>query len=342
AGELDPKGLKNNLDKVMAEMASLLAADHPGDLPRMIDLAALHGDERFAQRYALAELLTEYVLLRPIIVEHVTRRLGRPLDPAEASSLHLAVDITVQQGVLAYDKHHREELEHQNENRAKYLSFLSHDLRGGLNGVLLMIEVLRRELQPHAQFGESIEDLDTMRRSILDTVGTMDRFLQAEKLRSGRIQPQLGPVVVRDLLTEVATAFVPQAKAKGLDLRIDVPDGTTITSDKNLLVLILQNLISNAVKYTKAGDLRVAAESPCADTTAICRLSVIDTGPGIDAQGLENLTKPYTRGATHGQKGTGLGLTIARHAADLLGAKLWATSEVGKGTAFHVDIPAGK
>jgi signal transduction histidine kinase len=71
----------------------------------------------------------------------------------------------------------------------------------------------------------------------------------------------------------------------------------------------------------------------------LCRLSVVDTGAGLDAETLDKLFTPYTRGATHGQKGTGLGLTIARHAADLLGARLWATSEVGKGTAFHVDIP---
>ncbi len=342
AGGLSRDELKNNLDKVIALIADLLAADRPVDWPAMTTMAAEHGDVRFGQRYALEELLTEYTLLRPIIVEHVTRRLGRPLEPTEGTSLHLAIDITVQQGVLAYDVHHRQELEQQNESRAKYLSFLSHDLRGGLNGVLLMIEVLRRELQPHAQFGESVEDLDTMRRSILETVATMDRFLQAEKLRSGRIQPQLGPVVVRELLNDAATGFIPQAKAKGLELTIDVPDGTTITSDKNLLVLILQNLLSNAVKYTKSGRIRVAAVSPCPDSTAVCRLSVTDTGPGVDAPSLEHLFKPYIRGQTHGQKGSGLGLTIARHAADLLGVRLWATSEVGKGTAFHVDIPAAK
>jgi signal transduction histidine kinase len=90
------------------------------------------------------------------------------------------------------------------------MSFLSHDLRGGLNGVLLMIEVLRRDLSQQAQFASSVEDLDLMRRSILETVGTMDRFLHAERFRQGKVQVRPAPIDLAALAQEVTGQFAYQ------------------------------------------------------------------------------------------------------------------------------------
>ena len=128
----------------------------------------------------------------------------------------------------------------------------------------------------------------------------------------------------------------PAAVVEGLELRCEVaPDASKIVSDRELLLMILQNLVGNAIKYSKQGAVRIVA----AKQGQGCRLSVVDEGPGIDEQQLAKMFQPFARGETHGQAGTGLGLSIARQAADLLGAKLWAESQLGRGSAFHLDLP---
>jgi signal transduction histidine kinase len=232
--------------------------------------------------------------------------------------------------------HQQREIQSSAEAQSKYLAFLSHDLRGSLNGILLMLEVLRRELTGTA-FQNSLEDLDLMRRSILDTVGTMDRFLHAEKFRRGKVEVKLGEVNLAILVPEVVSQISPQAKNKNVNILIDTSHCPHIVSDRDLLLLILQNLANNAVKYSGGGTVRISAGPTPAGG---CRLSVEDEGPGIASEKLATLFEPFMRGDTHGQAGVGLGLSIARQAADLLKAKLWAETVVGKGSTFILELPA--
>jgi len=258
------------------------------------------------------------------------------MEVEELSALNLAVDVAVRRGVVSFAAEQRNELQAVVEAQTKYLSFLSHDLRGGLNGVLLMIEVLRRDLVKEPKFGESLEDLDVMRRSILETVGTMDRFLHAERFRKGKVQIRPARIDVKRLVNEVATHFSYQAKDKKINFVQDVPEGVAITSDKELVTVILQNLVGNAVKYQPTGEVRIKVGC---DGDGVCLISVIDQGPGIAPEKLEQLFAAFSRGETHGQPGTGLGLSIARQAADLLKAKLWAESKQGQGSTFQLQLP---
>jgi signal transduction histidine kinase len=203
--------------------------------------------------------------------------------------------------------------------------------------VLLMVEVLKRELAGEPKFHESVEDLDSMRRSILDTVATMDRFLHAERFRQGKVQPHNTTVDVCHVLHDLSTQFTYQARDKGIELNLDIRDGVTTITDKDLLAMILQNLISNAVKYTPKGEVRVTADKQSDGAIAI---AVIDQGPGIANDKLASLFDPFTRGETHGQPGVGLGLSIAHQAAELIGAKLTAESTLGQGSTFRLVLPA--
>jgi len=175
-----------------------------------------------------------------------------------------------------------------------------------------------------------------MRRSILETVSTMDRFLHAERFRKGKVQVRPTRLDMKRVINDVATHYSYQAKDKDLRLVQDVSDGVAITSDKELVGMILQNLVANAVKYSPKGEVRIKVG--CDDRLG-CLISVIDQGPGIAPEKLEQLFTPFARGETHGQPGTGLGLSIARQAADLLKAKLWAESKQGEGSTFHLELP---
>jgi signal transduction histidine kinase len=256
----------------------------------------------------------------------------------ESLALQVGIDAAVRGSVIAFTEHQQRQLAAATEAQSKYLSFLSHDLRGGLNGIFLMIEVLRRELSGQPQLAEILQDLDSMRRSILETVGTMDRFLHAEKFRKGKVQVKPGPVNLSSLLGEIGSQFSYQAKDKQIELKVDAPTGVQVTSDRELLSLVLQNLVSNAVKYTPGnGAVRVAANSGGAGKG--WRVEVADQGPGIPPDRLSELFDSFTRGPTHGQPGIGLGLAIAQQAAQLLGARLWVESQPGNGSTFYIDLP---
>jgi signal transduction histidine kinase len=336
ASELSIKQLHNDLPNILALIADALEADEPKATKALMDEAVTHGEVRYDQNFNIGDVLIEYSILRRILCEEVIRHLDREMEVEELSALNLAVDVAVRRGVVSFAAEQRNELQAVVEAQTKYLSFLSHDLRGGLNGVLLMIEVLRRDLAKEPKFGESLEDLDVMRRSILETVGTMDRFLHAERFRKGKVQVRPARIDVKRLVNEVATHFSYQAKDKKINFVQEVPDGIAVTSDKELVTVILQNLVGNAVKYQPTGEVRIKVGC---DGDGVCLISVIDHGPGIAPEKLEQLFAPFARGDTHGQPGTGLGLSIARQAADLLKAKLWAESKQGQGSTFQLQLP---
>ena len=329
--------LRDDMPEVLEQMAVSLESDRSAETQELLQALPKHGVVRFHQSFSLAEMLIEYDLLRALVMEEVVTKLGRPIEAIEVVALDGALSLAGRRSVLAFVNHQSAQLKAATDAQSKYLSFLSHDLRGGLNGVLLMIEVLKRELAGEPRFAETIGDVDSMRRSLLDTVATMDRFLHAERFRKGKVQLRPGPVNLRNLLGEIAAHFNYQAKEKGLVVRAEMPAECTVTSDRELLTLILQNLLSNAVKYAERGEIVVTVKSAEGGS---CLIAVRDEGPGIEPDRLEEMFESYNRGETHGKPGMGLGLSIARQAADFLGAKLWAESAKGRGSTFFIRIPA--
>lgn len=336
ADELTFAQVRDDLPIVLEQMARALEADRAAPTEKLSELAPRHGEVRFHQSFNVDQLLGECQLLRPIVIERVTALLGRPLEPDEAIALHGGLDLIVRRSTAAFVMHQTAQLRAATEAQSKYLSFLSHDLRGGLNGVFLMIEVLRRELVKEPKFSESLGDLEVMRRSIFETIGTMDRFLHAERFRKGKVQVKLGRVDLGQLIAEISTQFTYLANDKKLELKVDRQPCPSIT-DRELVTMILQNLLSNAIKYTSKGSVRVSARA--ASDGGGCLIAVADDGQGIAEDTLTGLFGAFTRGDTHGQPGVGLGLSIARQAADVLGARLWAESKVGQGSTFFLQLP---
>jgi signal transduction histidine kinase len=280
--------------------------------------------------------MLDYQILRRTVIEELSGRLGRAMTDREGMALHGGLDVAMRQAVSEFAKHLSGEITAEAETMSKYLSFLSHDLRGGLNGAILMIEVLKRDLANEPKFESSMEDLDVVRRSMLETVATMDRFLHAERLRRGKMPVKIGTVDLKELLAAVvrnANYQIAEHKAK---VETDVAEPTTIENDRDALMIILQNLLGNAIKYSSGKPVRIVTRPR--DGGAV-RVSVIDQGPGIAPEKLTTLFAPFQRGETYGKKGIGLGLTIARQAATLLGGQVTAESQPGQGATFHLDLP---
>jgi signal transduction histidine kinase len=340
ADELTRKQLDNSLPDVLEQMARAFAAAEPGPTERLIESSPAHGETRFHQEFNFDELLVEYAILRRVIVEEVARELRDAVSPVHCIELNQAMDIALRQAAVAYADHQAGRLKAEADAMAKYLAFLSHDLRGGLNGALLTIEVLRRDLMNDPRYASSVDDLDAMRRSMLGTVATMERFLSAEKLRRGSMPVKVERVDLAAVFHDVARTLAVHTSTSGQRVEIDPDAVPTLHTDRELLTMVLTNLLSNAIKYGGGEPVRLTARcgAQLPDSIA-CRVSVIDRGPGIAPDQMAKLFAPFTRGETYGQKGVGLGLFIARQAADLLGARLWAESHPGEGATFHLDVP---
>ena len=249
----------------------------------------------------------------------------------------MGIDTALQRGVTAYVQHLGEELRASAEAESKYLSFLSHDLRNHLNGVGLMLEALRLRFVDAPQPAEELGEIDSLLRAVHETVEGMDRLLQAERLRKQAVKLKLGPVKLRELAATIIAPVEATASYKGVAIENEVPADAVAQSDRELIALLLQNLLGNAVKFSARGVVRVGAtEDPLG-----WRLYVSDQGPGIAPDRVKTLFDAFTRGETHGQPGIGLGLNIASHAARLLGSELQAQSKLGDGSTFSVTLPEG-
>jgi signal transduction histidine kinase len=342
ADELTLNQLRDHLPQILDQAVEALASCHDEPLSELVEMTRSHGSMRFHQQFNVQELIVEYRLLRRILVEEIDRGLGGKLAVSQVVVLNMAVDTALQQGVLSFIQHQKEQLRAAGEVQSRYLSYLSHDLRNNLNGCTLMLEVLRQRLAGLEGFSDDVSDIATIQRSVAETIAGMDRILQAERLRKAAVRPHVDRLDLGSVIHDAVKQGSRAANGKGLKLEADVPPGASAESDRELLGLVLQNLIGNAVKYSTTGTITVRAKPWLDAETGEPRgweVSVIDQGPGIAPQHRQRLFDAFSRGDTHGQPGVGLGLAIAAHAARLLGGHLAFESEVGAGSTFRVYLP---
>jgi len=341
ADTLTLKELRNSLPQILVKIADALETDEAGPTQDLIEGSKIHGIARIHDEYNVCELLVEYRLLRRILFEQVAEQLDEPVSKNQMIALNMAVDTTIQSGIVAFTDFQRGQIKAGSEVQAKYLSFLSHDLRNHLNHATLTLELLGRRLERNPGFTESVKDVVSIQRSIFQTIAGMDRLLRAEQLRNQSIKLNLGPVDLQRMFAEVVSIAFSEAQAKGLSIDAITPSGAQIVSDRDLLMLVLHNLVGNAVKYSSRGKIQISAdEAP--DPARGWILSVSDQGPGIAPEHLQHLFEAFRRGDTHGQSGLGLGLSIASHAAKLLDGRMEIDSTVGKGSTFSLHLPAAK
>ncbi|WP_342109363.1 hybrid sensor histidine kinase/response regulator [Methylobacterium sp. SI9] len=228
----------------------------------------------------------------------------------------------------------KEEAETANRSKTRFLAAASHDLLQPVNAARLSISALADlDVPPEARTiaGQVERGLQT----IEDLIKTL---LDISKLDAGIVRPQLQPVFLPDLLAELAESFKPFAERKGLRLAVRCPD-LTVVSDGVLLQRILQNLVSNAVRYTGAGGIVLAARRRAGGV----RVEVTDTGCGIAAEECALVFDEFFRGGARSssgdEPGLGLGLSIVRRMAQALDHPLTLASRPGHGTRVTLSLP---
>ena len=339
ADKLTFSQLRDHLPTTLVKMAEALESTSPAQTRTLINHNSDHGVLRFHQGYNVEELIIEYRLLRRVIIEEVESALGRRTSMDEDIALSMGIDSVLQQGVVELVQHQRQKLQAASQAEAKYISFLSHDLRNNLNSVMMLLEVLEMELTNQPQLAEPLADLTSAKAAILGTVEGMNRILRAQRMQSGTAEAKIDMVDLHALATEVARDAMPAAAKKGVRIAVEVALGLTFPTDREWLKLILQNLVGNAVKYSSNGTVRMSSEVRDDAMVRERWITVADEGPGIAPMQQKVIFEAFQRGESHGQAGMGLGLAIASEAAHLLGGQLRVESVVGNGSRFSLVLP---
>jgi signal transduction histidine kinase/CheY-like chemotaxis protein len=231
------------------------------------------------------------------------------------------------------------ELKRANEMKSHFLRYVSHEFRTPVNSVLALTQLLLRrmdgELTP-----EQEKQVQYIRRAVQDLAEMVNDLLDLAKVEAGKQEVRVGRLELSQLFGAVRALMRPLATNEAVSLIFDEPPaGVTLLTDESKLSQILRNLISNALKFTEAGEVRVSARQ--IDDHFVC-FTVADTGIGIAPPDLEKIFQEFAQVHNRLQKnvrGTGLGLPLSRKLATLLGGTLEAASTPGAGSVFSLTLP---
>lgn len=241
----------------------------------------------------------------------------------------------------------KEAAEAAREAKSHFLANMSHEIRTPMTAILGYTDILRESAE-FANAGDVTRNaVETIKRNGDHLLSIINDILDYSKIEARRLTVEKIPVSPTAIVEEVITMFRPAAAFKGLNLGVEFEGALpeTIQTDPTRMRQILINLVGNAVKFTERGGVRVVVRLARAEAgRAFLRMDVTDTGMGISAGDMARLFSAFTQGdssTTRRFGGTGLGLTISRHLAEMLGGGICVASRVGEGSIFHVDIDAG-
>ncbi|MDR0421557.1 MAG: hybrid sensor histidine kinase/response regulator [Proteiniphilum sp.] len=221
--------------------------------------------------------------------------------------------------------------------REKLIYTISHDIRASVSSILGFIEML--DVNGDAEIEEDINDIKITCEYILELVSAL---LDYRKLERGNWHPKESNFDLHSLVGSTASGFEPPAARKGLEyvLANDLPERLTVYGDPYMLRRIMSNIISNAVKYTCEGSVRVRARLDAGDRPGRLIFSVTDTGVGIDDADRQFIFQEFRQLDTPAEEeGCGLGLAITSGFVEVLGGIIHLNSRKGEGSEFIVEIP---
>ncbi|HJV88914.1 MAG TPA: ATP-binding protein [Holophagaceae bacterium] len=225
-------------------------------------------------------------------------------------------------------------------SRAKsaFLADMSHELRTPLNAILLYSELIRQDAE-EAGHESLTRDSDHIHASGRHLLSLINGILDLSKVEAGKMQLHLATVALRPLMQEVVDTLGPLAQQQEDHLLLELEEELSLHTDELKLKQVLINLAGNAIKFTEGGTVTLAATREAGGI----HLQVQDTGVGLTPEQIDRLFQAYEQAPRGvGAGGTGLGLTISKRFVELLGGRIEVTSEPGRGSTFHIHLPASR
>lgn len=235
-------------------------------------------------------------------------------------------------------KHARERLREMNDEKNEFMGIVAHDLRSPLGTINGFAELILDDSQA------SRAEVEDSARRICDTATRMAEMVQnlldANRIERGEMELHLVPTDLGALVASVVESQRPRATAKSQALHLDTGTGPlTGLVDPSVTVQVIENLVSNAVKYSPPGKnifVRLRPEG------AVVRCGVQDEGPGLSAEDQKKLFGKFARLSakpTGGEAATGLGLSIVKRMVEAMNGEVWCESDLGRGATFVVELP---
>jgi PAS domain S-box-containing protein len=322
------------------------ARDFLGASPRRRFANLIHAADRVRVSETVAAALRED---RPYLVEYrllhadgSTRWLWENGTGVrnDAGELHwldgVILDITERRRMEEALREAKENAEQAAAARASFVANMSHEIRTPMNSILGFTDVLLDGEMP----AEQRRHLDTIRSAGRALLRLLNEILDTAKLEKGAVELEQNDYNLLSLIDELSSTLAANARAKGLhvDIHYDPSLPTCLRGDELRVRQVLTNLLDNAIKFTEKGSVTLRAELQGEHL----HVAVSDTGIGIAPERLTAIFDPFTQAdasMTRRFGGTGLGTTISKQLVELMDGKIWAESEPGKGTTFHVLLP---
>ena len=269
------------------------------------------------------------------------RLLAQALDPSETrngGTIWIAEDVTKRHQTEKALADAKDAAEAASRAKSAFLANTSHEIRTPLNGLLGMARLaLQHDVDPalRRQYLNHILD------SAENLAGIISDILDLSKVEAGRIDLERVNFGLNEMLASLHQAYQPTAEGKGLSLTLAMGAGVPpfVTGDPMRVRQILSNFITNALKFTERGQVRI--EASCKAPGCV-RLAVVDSGPGIGPAVQARLFQPFSQAdesTTRRFGGTGLGLSICRELARLMGGEVGLSSQPGEGSTFWAELP---
>jgi signal transduction histidine kinase/AmiR/NasT family two-component response regulator len=237
----------------------------------------------------------------------------------------------------------RDAAEAANVLKSQFLANMSHEIRTPLNGVLAMAQIM--------DMGD-LSDVQRERLSVVSQSGEallaiLNDVLDLSKIEAGKMELELAEFELADIVQHAQAAYGETAARRGLSLVVDLHEsaGGRRKGDAGRLRQIASNLLSNALKFTERGEVRLTLMGEVEDGQDMLHMVVSDSGIGIPAAKVPLLFQKFTQvdsSTTRRFGGTGLGLAICRELAGLMGGRIWVESQEGDGSAFHLVAPLAR
>ncbi len=239
----------------------------------------------------------------------------------------------------AFQARRSEAAESANQAKSSFLANMSHELRTPLNAIIGYSEMLLEDARDE-EAEERASDLQKVRGSGRHLLGLINDILDISKIEAGKIELNINPIDLANALSDVESTTAPLMETNGNRFKMVVPESIgRLESDDQRLRQILLNLLSNAAKFTKNGDISLTVER---NGDGWIRFAVRDTGIGMTAEQTERLFQPFVQAdsaITQHYGGTGLGLSISQRFVEMMGGRIDIESEPGEGSCFTVWLP---
>jgi signal transduction histidine kinase/CheY-like chemotaxis protein/HPt (histidine-containing phosphotransfer) domain-containing protein len=262
-----------------------------------------------------------------------------------ARTQELSLEVARRREVQADLEAAKETAESANNAKTEFLANMSHEIRTPLNGIMGFTELLlcsREEITPQEQH----EHLTTIHKSGSHLVELINDILDVSKIEAGHFEVERITCSPHQIISDVVSVLRMRAKEKHLylDYQPESPMPEAIESDPARLRQLVMNLVSNAIKFTEVGGIRITASLTKAVPQQL-QIEVVDSGIGIPFAKLEQIFDPFNQADTSVTRrfgGTGLGLAISRKITEALGGRLTVESDVGAGSVFTATIDVGQ